>query len=155
MIRGDKATKTLQSEPPPEAPAADENSTFHDSGNDGDDDDESFSIEIPEPGLFFNDDIEDRPALRIAPGTCTICLSTYQVGSDVVWSSNADCEHVFHVLCAEQWLLRQREGPLCPCCRRDFIIDPVDVNVVESGEEGSEDPVIVWEGDREALFYRP
>jgi hypothetical protein len=22
--------------------------------------------------------------------------------------------------------MKQREGPLCPCCRRDFVIDPFD-----------------------------
>lgn len=23
--------------------------------------------------------------------------------------------------------MKQREGPLCPCCRRDFIVDPLDL----------------------------
>jgi hypothetical protein len=62
----------------------------------------------------------------LAPSTCTICLTTYIVGSEIVWSSNSACDHVFHADCAEQWLARQREGPLCPCCRRDFIVDPYE-----------------------------
>ena len=24
--------------------------------------------------------------------------------------------------------MKQREGPLCPCCRRDFVIDPYDMD---------------------------
>jgi hypothetical protein len=64
--------------------------------------------------------------LREVPIECSICLCEYTVGSDVVWSSNPQCEHVFHKNCIEQWLMKQREGPLCPCCRRDFVIDPFD-----------------------------
>lgn len=63
---------------------------------------------------------------RHAPIECSICLCDYTVGSDVVWSSNPQCDHVFHASCIEVWLMKQREGPLCPCCRRDFVIDPYD-----------------------------
>jgi hypothetical protein len=27
--------------------------------------------------------------------------------------------------------MKHRGGPLCPCCRRDFIIDPFDLDDVE------------------------
>lgn len=114
---------------------------------DEDDDDEGLAIRIPAPGLLFSNEANadyplpppstdpDRPlsqalphrSMRLVPGTCSICLSNYQVGAEVVWSSNARCDHCFHSECIERWLLRQREGPLCPCCRRDFIIDPYDV----------------------------
>lgn len=50
-----------------------------------------------------------------------------QVGSDIVWSSNENCDHHFHANCIERWLLKQREGPLCPCCRQDFVVDPFDL----------------------------
>jgi len=48
--------------------------------------------------------------------------------------------------CIEKWLLRQREGPLCPCCRRDFVIDPFDLQdvVQREGSGGPDDPVMVW-----------
>jgi hypothetical protein len=68
------------------------------------------------------DDIE----LRKVSNECSICLCEYTLGSDIVWSSNPQCDHVFHTNCIEQWLMKQRDGPLCPCCRRDFVIDPFD-----------------------------
>ena len=96
------------------------------------DEDETF-IEVPVAGLPQN--LRRTPTktkLRLVPNVCTICLCNYEIGSDVVWSSNEACEHVFHGQCIEQWLMKQREGPLCPCCRRDFIVDPYDM---EEGEE--------------------
>lgn len=95
-------------------------------GDDGDEDD--VVIEIPIPGLHQNNDMENLP-LRRSVGLCTICLSTYQVRSDVIWSSNTLCDHVFHAECIIDWLLRQKdEGMPCPCCRRNFIEDNMDDN---------------------------
>jgi Ring finger domain len=70
---------------------------------------------------------------RWAPGTCSICLCPYQVGETICWSSNRQCDHCFHSSCIETWLLRQRDGPLCPICRRDFLIDPYDVDFPGGG----------------------
>ena len=86
--------------------------------------DEAAMIRIPVAGLHLT--MEQRET-RVLPGLCTICLCPYEVGSDVVWSSNSACEHVFHEECIERWLMKQREGPLCPCCRRDFVVDPYDL----------------------------
>ncbi len=69
---------------------------------------------------------KDHVELRKIPNECSICLCEYTVGSDIVWSSNPKCDHVFHTACIEEWLMKQRDGPLCPCCRRDFVIDPFD-----------------------------
>lgn len=33
--------------------------------------------------------------------------------------------------------MRQRDGPLCPCCRRDFVIDPFDLQDVAVDEEAA------------------
>jgi hypothetical protein len=101
------------------------------SDNEDNDDDENLYITIPVAGLFL-----DRPAqTRRVPGRCTICLSKYAVGCDIVWSSNSACEHCFHERCIREWLLRQRDGPLCPCCRRDFLIDPFDIDSGHVQEE--------------------
>jgi hypothetical protein len=124
-------------------------SSFVGSGGDYEEDD-TLLIEIPAPGLSLraaaavkslgSDPVvatgrgPDQPRqpceMRQVSGLCPICLCTFQVGSDIVWSSNSACEHVFHAACIEKWLMKQREGPLCPCCRRDFIVDPYDMEEV-------------------------
>lgn len=116
--------------------------------------DDDIMVKLPAPGLRYLTATEENEQ-RLVPGLCTICLSTYKVGSDVVWSSNADCEHAFHHECIEKWLMKQREGPLCPCCRRDFIVDPFDVEegIIEEGvDEQTTTPAMsgtlrsVWNG---------
>jgi len=72
---------------------------------------------------------------RLVPCLCVICLQQYEVGEEIVWASNPDCEHAFHSNCCERWLIKQRGGPLCPCCRRDFVIDPFDLEAPSHEEE--------------------
>ena len=49
--------------------------------------------------------------------------------------------------------MKQREGPLCPCCRRDFVIDPYDME--------DEDPNLMFiaalgdEDQEEVEDFRP
>jgi hypothetical protein len=95
-------------------------------------DEDSTFVELPTPGLHISDN--KNLLLRLVPNICTICLCNYEVGSDVVWSSNLACEHAFHLACIEPWLMKQREGPLCPCCRRDFIVDPYDMEEESAGD---------------------
>jgi hypothetical protein len=112
---------------------------------------ESTFIRIPRPGLELNIDdpieciptkVEALKKMRTVPGFCTICLCGFHSGSEIVWSSNAECEHVFHRECMEQWLMKLRggEGPICPCCRRDFIVDPYDLYSSSCDETISVDP---------------
>jgi hypothetical protein len=42
--------------------------------------------------------------------------------------------------------MKQREGPLCPCCRRDFVIDPYDL------EEEAEEVLAISLGDYQREF---
>lgn len=86
-------------------------------------------VEIPVAGLPMTSESKE---MRLVPNLCTICLCNYDIGTDIVWSSNPSCDHAFHEECIEQWLMNQREGPLCPCCRRDFILDPFDLEDEET-----------------------
>jgi hypothetical protein len=58
---------------------------------------ESSVVLIPRPGMFvISNAMQDSSKLREVENICPICLCNYEVGSDVVWSSNVACEHVFH-----------------------------------------------------------
>lgn len=118
-----------------------------------DEEEESRFIEIPLPGLILRQgayagDIITQPPLatcrtgtkRCVPAFCAICLSGYEPGTEVVWSSNRQCAHVFHQDCIRQWLIKlpQREGPICPCCRRDFLVDPYDLVLASARADDGE-----------------
>jgi len=49
---------------------------------------------------------------------CAICLSNYELGEEVRF---LPCNHHFHALCVDQWLLTNKS---CPFCKRD--IDATD-----------------------------
>jgi hypothetical protein len=53
----------------------------------------------------------------------------------------------------QQWLTKQQrsvnaEGPVCPCCRRDFVIDPYDLITIQS-------PLASGETDRSCRASAP
>jgi len=125
--------------------------------DDGDEEEEESSrfVQIPLPGLVLSGDATltgitttavsslascRTGTKRCVPAFCAICLESYQAGTEIVWSSNQQCNHVFHKNCLEQWVmkLRQSEGPICPCCRRDFLIDPYDL--ILAAANGNNDP---------------
>jgi hypothetical protein len=49
---------------------------------------------------------------------CPVCLSGYQDGDGVSWSTNTACEHLFHKDCIRAWLLKHYD---CPMCRNTFL----------------------------------
>jgi len=63
---------------------------------------------------------------------CAICISQFQVGETLVWSSNPSCEHVFHATCMQLWC---QKHSLCPCCRQEFLI------AVSEGSDTDDDKV--------------
>ena len=143
---------TRKSDPARDSPPDDEHydnltavvSTTEQPGNDQDNDDDEDdpenapAIYIPSPGMPVADHTNTQSStsssstlathnntIRRASGVCTICLSSFRVGSTVLWSSNPVCEHVFHEECILAWLLRSpRDELACPCCRQDFVVDP-------------------------------
>eukprot|EP00573_Skeletonema_grethae_P007760 CAMPEP_0201696342 /NCGR_PEP_ID=MMETSP0578-20130828/8041_1 /ASSEMBLY_ACC=CAM_ASM_000663 /TAXON_ID=267565 /ORGANISM="Skeletonema grethea, Strain CCMP 1804" /LENGTH=262 /DNA_ID=CAMNT_0048182325 /DNA_START=261 /DNA_END=1045 /DNA_ORIENTATION=+ len=77
---------------------------------------------------------------RSVPIFCAICLSEFEKCDRVCWSSNAECNHVFHEDCILQWLTSSGKkrsmsqiftrnptdeellkNEFCPCCRQEFI----------------------------------
>jgi len=57
---------------------------------------------------------------RQVPNCCAICLSPYDVGDAVVWSSNKACKHAFHAQCMVDYFTKMQDGTPCPCCRQEF-----------------------------------
>jgi Ring finger domain len=130
------------------APPVSSSSGGGDGGGDYGEEDDTLLVEIPCPGLLalstaapVRTEQRQQPCagrMRQVSALCTICLGTFQVGSDIVWSSNCACEHVFHEACIEKWLMIQQQrygGPLCPCCRRDFVVDPYDYMETEDVDD--------------------
>ncbi|CAB9512137.1 NADPH Oxidase [Seminavis robusta] len=136
--RGIKETKSQDEEEQGESHSLDGPSISREHNNPYEEE-ETPQVRLPVPGLPMGSSCfldasgpqrqtqDDEREMRLTPGSCTICLSNYKVGSDVVWSSNESCDHHFHSSCMEKWLIKQRDGPLCPICRRDFIVDPLDL----------------------------
>ena len=128
---------------------------------------ESRFVEIPLQGLVFSagalaGDAMTQPPIatcrigtkRCVPAFCAICLSCYEPGNTIVWSSNRLCPHVFHEECIKQWLIKlpQREGAACPCCRRDFLIDPYDLMLAAmKGDDEEQNRALVAETHNHAL----
>jgi hypothetical protein len=44
----------------------------------------------------------------------------------------------------EMWLLNQHEEPICPCCRREFLVDPYDLLEEEMMERGAAGPITTF-----------
>eukprot|EP00543_Licmophora_paradoxa_P008832 CAMPEP_0202459758 /NCGR_PEP_ID=MMETSP1360-20130828/38554_1 /ASSEMBLY_ACC=CAM_ASM_000848 /TAXON_ID=515479 /ORGANISM="Licmophora paradoxa, Strain CCMP2313" /LENGTH=260 /DNA_ID=CAMNT_0049081029 /DNA_START=1 /DNA_END=783 /DNA_ORIENTATION=+ len=68
---------------------------------------------------------------RMVPNCCAVCLGTYDVGENVVWSANPDCSHAFHEDCVTDWLIKMQDGNPCPCCRQSFVFIAEDDAVPE------------------------
>lgn len=78
------------------------------------------------------DDLEATRHSTQEPWICAICLIPYEVGDEICWSQNPECQHVFHHLCIERWLYKHDE---CPCCRAAYIIsmDSADIDPPSGG----------------------
>ena len=53
-----------------------------------------------------------------SPQTCPICCEDYEVGDDIAWSKNEECHHAYHVECILEWLMDNKD---CPMCRSNFL----------------------------------
>jgi len=103
---------------------------------------------------------------RLVPNCCAICLSQYEVGETIVWSSNTDCRHAFHEECITDWLVKLHVQPTspplissgttttpvvvvattpCPCCRQEFTV------LEEDKEDRRVEQKVPWSSGR--LFH--
>ena len=65
---------------------------------------------------------------------CSICLSDYEVGDQVVWSPLDECPHAFHKDCLMQWLTKGKKR--CPLCRNWFVPGkPIKEQIIELQQE--------------------
>jgi hypothetical protein len=62
---------------------------------------------------------------------CSICLEAFEVGEEVSWSRNTDCNHCYHQDCISQWLIKHDE---CPVCRSDYLFDDWKLNQLRPSE---------------------
>ena len=63
---------------------------------------------------------------------CPICLAEFEDDQDVCKSKNDKCQHMFHLDCMIEWLMKHNE---CPLCRNDYLKDS------SSDNDGDEDNV--------------
>lgn len=81
------------------------------------------------------------PTQALVPNCCAICLGDYDVGDQVVWSSNQECPHAFHQECILDWLIKMQPATPCPCCRQEFT----------DWQQVARERKIVWSGDAGAF----
>jgi Ring finger domain len=82
-----------------------------------DNDDDLASLDNDNKGTLRLPVMSQRPSV---PNCCAICLGSYEVGDQVIWSSNPECSHAFHSECILEWLIKMQPETPCPCCRQEF-----------------------------------
>lgn len=54
---------------------------------------------------------------------CAICRKEYQVSQAICWSQDPLCNHVFHRICMEEWIVDNNECPLCAALDDDIFAE--------------------------------
>jgi hypothetical protein len=98
--------------------------------------------EEEDDNIYFDSDLykgklaiprENHPTV---PNCCVICLEEYQPGHRVVWSTNAQCEHVYHRDCVVKYfdkIQRKVADTPCPCCRATYTDLTVEIRAKKRG----------------------
>ena len=80
------------------------------------------------------DDLEATRDSTREPWICAICLTPYEVGDEICWSQNPECQHVFHHQCISEWLYKHED---CPMCRAVYFAADDGTNDEDSAAEVS------------------
>ena len=85
-------------------------------------------------------DVSGNP--RKVDTECSICISEYEAGDEVVWSTRRSCPHAFHADCMLRWLSKGKKR--CPTCRHFFVpghsVDDKDAIVQTEETDGATPP---------------
>lgn len=81
---------------------------------------------------------------------CAVCIESYRPGEVVTVLT---CDHIFHKVCIEPWLLERRTCPMCKCDILKALGVEEDPKESMSGESPAEVTVITVAGD--ALYEVP
>ena len=90
-----------------------------DTNNDGDGDENDVITSNNDNRTSQTAKKDRNKAHRCVDICCSICLGEYEVGDHVVFSSQKECQHVFHEECIIQWLCKGKKR--CPICRHWFV----------------------------------
>jgi hypothetical protein len=84
-----------------------------------------------EPKLDFDFDPKTMIHLNeISKSCCDICMMDYELDDKISQSKHADCDHVFHKECILDWMHKKHT---CPCCRRNYLGEESNDDVVTPG----------------------
>ena len=66
---------------------------------------------------------------------CPICLAEFEGEEDICKSKNEECQHIFHLECMVEWLMKHDE---CLLCRCDYLKKP------GNDDDGADDEKRGW-----------
>lgn len=89
--------------------------------------------------------------LTTSDSMCAVCIESYKAGEVVTVLT---CDHIFHKVCIEPWLLEKRTCPMCKCDILKALGVEEDIKVNMSSSSPPEVTVITVAG-RDALYEVP
>jgi Ring finger domain len=99
------------------------------------------TYKLDEGAVDNDEDLESgrlHPKEKLFPSNmhydCPICFEGFEVNESITWSTNLQCQHIFHTNCIKEWLentgLNQKKFKSdvkkpynwsCPLCRQSFV----------------------------------
>jgi hypothetical protein len=147
IVRDEQLSKAAKESDSPETPKNEENSTVLLKKENKAEDDGSAESEFPDVEAVNTTSTEEEEEevidslLEFDPKTmirrshilktcCDICMLDYEIGDEISESKNLDCDHIFHKECILDWMQKRHT---CPCCRRNYLGEADDSEVITPG----------------------